>query len=106
LLPWWLPVVFFLGDSADVARFVAFFAGVALWPALASDGATLGLCGATRGFLKSFGCSAGRGSGLGVGGFGWNAVHRAFSFAGDYRSRRIACGGEFGPQMGADGGRC
>ena len=41
LLPWWAPVAFFLGDLADVAALVAFFAGVALWPDLALDDATL-----------------------------------------------------------------
>jgi hypothetical protein len=50
--------VFFLGDLADVARLVAFFAGVALWADLALDGATLGLCAAARGFFGAFGCSA------------------------------------------------
>jgi hypothetical protein len=58
LLPWMGAAVFFLGDLADVARLVAFFAGVALWADLALDGATLDLCAATRGFLGAFGCSA------------------------------------------------
>ena len=39
----------FLGDFADVAPLLAFFAGVALWPDLALDGATsAALCGDTR----------------------------------------------------------
>src|ERR1035441_2172921 len=71
----------------------------------------------------------GRGTGLGVGGFCWNAVHTSFSLGGDYRAitwitrvgpncklipmriphgRRSGDGGELGPrwgQIGADSGR-
>src|ERR1700678_3623728 len=48
----------FLGDFADVAPLLAFFAAVALWPDLALDDVTLAACAATRGFFGSFGCSA------------------------------------------------
>src|ERR1039458_8111709 len=58
LLPWRARVAF-LGDLADVAPLLAFFAGVAFLPDLAWDGATWALCAATCGFLAGFGCSAG-----------------------------------------------
>src|ERR1035437_1266158 len=81
------------------------------------------VCGDSR--LFGGGWRLGRGTGLGAGGFCWNAVHSAFSFGGDYRDpmdhsgsqglqassdasphwRRIGDRGEFGPQIGADGGR-
>jgi hypothetical protein len=57
LLPWRATVAFFLGDLADVAPLLAFFAGVAFLPDLAWDGATCELCAADRSFLA--GCSAG-----------------------------------------------
>ncbi len=58
VLPWWAPVAF-RGDWADLAPLSAFFAGVALWPDLAWDGATWALCVATRGFWAGVGCSVG-----------------------------------------------
>ena len=124
LLAWRAPAAFFLGDLADVAPLLAFFAGVAFFPDLALDGATWALCAATRGLLAGFGCSAGASASV-LGGFCWNAVHTAFSLGGDYRDpidhspspalqansdgnsrgRRNAGGGEFGAQMGPDGAR-
>jgi hypothetical protein len=59
LLPWRAPVAGFLGDWADVAPVLALFAGVALLPDLAWDGATWGLCAATCGFWAGVGDSAG-----------------------------------------------
>src|ERR1019366_7049936 len=58
LLPWRAPVAF-LGDWADLAPLLAFFAGLACLPDVALDGATWALCAADRGFLAGFGCSAG-----------------------------------------------
>src|ERR1039458_2647767 len=57
LLPWRAPVAL-LGDLADLAPLLAFFAGLALLPDLALDGPTWDLCAAARGFLAGFGCSA------------------------------------------------
>jgi hypothetical protein len=48
-----------LGDWADVAPLLAFFAGVAFMPDLARDGATWSLCAATCGFLAGVGASVG-----------------------------------------------
>src|ERR1017187_884499 len=59
LLPWRAPFAFFLGDWADFAPLVAFFAGLAFLPDLALDGATWAFCAADRGFLAGFGCAAG-----------------------------------------------
>src|ERR1035441_4691581 len=59
LLPWWAPVACFLGDLADFAPVLAFFARVACLPDLARDGATWALCAADRGFLAGVGASAG-----------------------------------------------
>src|ERR1017187_5674527 len=59
LLPWRAPFAFFLGDWADFAPLVAFFAGLAFLPDLALDGATWAFCAAVPGFLAAFGCSAG-----------------------------------------------
>ena len=59
MLAWRGPAAFFLGDLADVAPLLAFFAGVAFFPDLALDGATWALCAATRGLVAGFGCSAG-----------------------------------------------
>ncbi len=47
--------VAFLGDLADVALVLAFFAGLALWPDLARIGATWARCAATRGLRVGFG---------------------------------------------------
>src|SRR5450759_561016 len=58
LLPWRAPVAF-LGDWADFAPLLAFFAGVALLPDLALDGATWAFCAADRDFWAGGGCSAG-----------------------------------------------
>src|ERR1035437_9820195 len=58
LLPWRAPVAF-LGDWADLAPLLAFFAGLACLPDVALDGATWTLCAADRGSLAGFGCSAG-----------------------------------------------
>src|ERR1019366_4544897 len=58
LLPWRAPFAF-LGDWADFAPLVALFAGLALLPDLALDGATWAFSAAARGFLAGFGCSAG-----------------------------------------------
>src|ERR1035441_5047072 len=59
LLPWRAPGAFFLGDLADMAPVLAFFAGVTCLPDLALDGATCALCAATCGFLAGVGASAG-----------------------------------------------
>jgi hypothetical protein len=57
-LPWRAPVAF-LGDWADSAPLLAFFAGLALLPDLALDGATWAFCGADRALGRTFGGSAG-----------------------------------------------
>jgi hypothetical protein len=67
------PVAGFLGDLADVAPVLAFWAGVAMLADLAGDGATCGLCGATCGFLSDVGC-LGPGTGPGIRRFFWPAA--------------------------------
>src|ERR1017187_4570041 len=59
LVPWRAPVAFLLGDWADFAPLLAFFARVAFLPDLARDGATWALCAADRGFWAGVGCSVG-----------------------------------------------
>ena len=49
----------FWGNLSDVAPVLAFFAGVAMLPDLAGDGATWSLCAATCGFLSGAGTSTG-----------------------------------------------
>src|SRR5260370_16238171 len=101
---------FLQGGAAGVLQQVEYLGGLA---ALAGAGCLLGRLGRPRAFgspLRRAGLPArpsvvrrnvsllcggprlfgrlwllGRGSGLGVGGFCWNAVHIVFSFVGDYR---------------------
>src|ERR1700722_4499817 len=58
LLPWRAPVAF-LGDLADLAPLLGFFAWVALAADLPSDGATCRPCAPTRGLLAGVGSVAG-----------------------------------------------
>jgi hypothetical protein len=62
-----------LGDWANVAPWLAFFAGLAWLPDLALAGATWALVCRERRLLGGL-WLLGRGSGFGVGGFGWNAA--------------------------------
>jgi hypothetical protein len=96
--PW--PVAGFLGDWAEVAPVLAFFAGVAMLPDLAGDGATCALCAATCGFLSGVGC-LGRGTSPGIRRFFWHAAR-------DRKPnwRRDGDGGECGLQVGVDRGTC
>ncbi len=96
LLLWRTPVAGFWGDWADVAPVLACFAGVAMLPNLAGDGATWGLCAPTCGFLSGVGC-LGRGTGPGIRRFfGHAAWHRQANW------RRDGDGGEGGFPMGAE----
>jgi hypothetical protein len=88
----------FLGDWADVARVLAFFAGVAMLPDPARDGATWGPCAATCGFLSGVGC-LGPGTGPGIRRFFWNAAWDR-----NPNWRRDGDGSECGLQTGVNRG--
>jgi len=124
LLPGRAPVAF-LGDLADVAPLLPFFAGLAFVARPSPGRRNVGpVCSDTR--LSGGLWLLSRGTGFGVGGFCWTAVHSAFSLSGDYRDpmdhsaspdlqansggnphgRRIGDGGEFSLPVGADGARC